>query len=160
MRILLVVGIIALAAEAAAQEKPPLPSFELPVSLGRIRADLSRAPQFSLLDALDSTPHFTMTIEEERPPFFGVFSPGDFDGGPVPPGGLYAYEQQQRIGAPSTPPLLAFSLLPALGEVVTAIRQARRARAEAAARAEVERAMQEFCAAQPNQGAGVVGCSR
>ena len=41
-----------------------------------------------------------------------------------------------------------------------AIGEARRARAEAAAHAEVERAMAEFCAAQPNAGAGIVGCGK
>ena len=50
--------------------------------------------------------------------------------------------------------------LPVFRAVANAIGDARRARAAAAARAEVERAMAEFCAAQPNGGEGVAGCGK
>jgi hypothetical protein len=58
----------------------------------------------------------------------------------------------------STPALISFDTLPLFQGIVNAIGDLRRARAAAAARAEVERAMAEFCAAQPNGGEGVAGC--
>ena len=147
-------AIAALQRPAAAQEPPPL---NLPVSLERIREELARPPRPSLLDTIDARPHFRVTVEEQRPSFVEMFDPQDFDGGPVPPGGLYAYEQQQRLFPQSTP-IVGFDVLPFFRELAASIRSARRARSEAAAREEVARAMAEFCAAQPNNGAGVVGC--
>jgi hypothetical protein len=105
---------------------------------------------------VDVTPHFRLTVTEQRPAFAEMFSLDDFKGGPVPPGGLYAYEQRRILGQPAQ--VGGVDILPLFTGLAKAIGNARRARAEAAAREEVERAMAEFCAAQPNGGAGVVGC--
>lgn len=160
------------AGSAAAQEPStaagPSPStaleasaatYDLPVSLERIREGLTGPPTPSLLDALARQPHFRVEVQERRPTFTEMFSLEDFDGGPVPPGGLYAYEQARRLSPNSTPALASIDLLPVFRGIAGAIGNARRHRAEAAARAEVARAMAEFCAARLNNGEGVVGCS-
>jgi hypothetical protein len=149
------------AASAAAQDaaQDDVRPLDLPVSLERIREGLvSDRP--SILDALDRQPNFRVEVQEKRPSFGEMFPPGSFDGGPVPPGGLYAYEQQRMLFPNSTPALFSFDTLPVFRQLVNAIGEARRARAAAAAREEVERAMAEFCAAQPNRGEGVAGCGR
>ena len=146
------------AAPAWAQEEPPL---NLPVSLERIREGLA-SDKPSLLDALNLEANFRVEVKEQRPNlnFAEMFPPGSFDGGPVPPGGLYAYEQQRMLFPNSTPALFAFDTLPVFRAIANAIGDARRARAASAARAEVERAMAEFCTAQPNGGEGIVGCGK
>jgi hypothetical protein len=156
LRIVVVVGIVLSAGLAAGQEAPA--PLDLPVSLDRIREALAEPQKPSLLDALDRQAHFRVEVEEKRPTFAPIFSPDAFKGGPVPPGGLYAYEQQQRLFPNSTPALVSFDTLPVFRDLLGAFREARRARAAAAAREEVERSMAEFCAAQPNGGKGVVGC--
>jgi hypothetical protein len=129
----------------------------LPVSLDRIREQLSRPPP-RLLDSLKIEPDFSVTIEEEQPRFVEMFSPEDFRGGPAPPGGLYAYEIARMI--PGFRPLIGGVNLLALADgIAGAVSSARRRRAEDAARLEVQRAMAEFCAAQPDRGAGVFGCA-
>ena len=146
------------AAPAWAQDEPPL---NLPVSLERIREGLA-ADKPSLLDALNLEANFRVEVKERSPNlnFSEMFPPGSFDGGPVPPGGLYAYEQQRMLFPNSTPALFTFDTLPVFRAIANAIGDARRARAAAAARAEVERAMAEFCGAQPNGGEGIVGCGK
>jgi hypothetical protein len=145
-------------APAWAQEEPPL---NLPVSLERIREGLA-SEKPSLLDALNLEANFRVEVKEQRPNlnFTDMFPPGSFDGGPVPPGGLYAYEQQRMLFPNSTPALFTFDTLPVFRAIANAIGDARRARAATAARAEVERAMAEFCTAQPNGGEGIVGCGK
>lgn len=147
------------AAPAWAQDEPPL---NLPVSLERIREGLAAEQKPSLLDALNLEANFRVEVKEQRPSFnfTEMFPPGSFDGGPVPPGGLYAYEQQRMLFPNSTPALFTFDTLPVFRAIANAIGDARRARAAAAARAEVERAMAEFCGAQPNGGEGIVGCGK
>ena len=94
--------------------------------------------------------------------------PLDFTGGPVPYGGLYVYEERRRAFNPTDDPFMqpygAFSG----GEVATlaveavagqqlaeratsAIGNLERAKAEAAARAEVQSAIADYCAAQPDR---------
>jgi len=152
--IVLVAAGVLLAARVQALDEQPL---NLPVSLERIREGLA-SDKPSLLDALNLETNFRVEVKERRPNFGDMFPPGSFDGGPVPPGGLYAYEQQRRLFPNSTPALFTVDTLPVFRAIVNAIGDARRARAETAARAEVERAMAEFCAAQPNSGEGIVGC--
>jgi hypothetical protein len=145
------------AGSAGAQEVPPL---DLPVSLERIREGLAAPDRPSILDALDRPAMFRVEVEERRPTFAGIFAPDAFKAGPVPPGGLYAYDQQRRLFPDSTPALFSFDALPLFQQLVGAIGEARRARAAAAARDEVARAMAVFCAAQPNGGEGVAGCDK
>ena len=144
---------------SAQEQEPPPPPLDLPVSVERIREALSSPGPF-LLDALNRQPNFRVEVEERRPTFAEIFGGEDFKGGPVPPGGLYAYEQQRRMFPNSTPPLFSIDALPILSGLVNAIGDWRRARSATAARAEVERAMAEFCAAQPNGGADVAGCDK
>jgi hypothetical protein len=155
--------LLSLAAGPAAAQTlpPPAPagsSFELPVSLERIRRELARPEGESILDSIDVRPHFRVTVEERRPSFVEMFNPESFKGGFVPPGGLYAWEQQRML-FPNSTPVGGVNLLPLFGELFGGVRAARRAGAEARAREEVARAMAAFCAAQPNQGAGIVGCA-
>jgi hypothetical protein len=147
------------AAPARAQDEPPL---NLPVSLERIREGLA-SDKPSLLDTLNLEATFRVEVMERRPNFPNfaeMFPPGSFDVGPVPPGGLYAYEQQRMLFPNSTPALFTFDALPLFRAIADAIGDARRDRAAAAVRAEVERAMAEFCSAQPNGGDGIVGCGK
>ena len=94
-------------------------------------------------------------------------------------GGLYGYEQQRimfpSVDNPLAQPWSAFSQ-PELARVaaysiietliskylakrmLSAVTAAERASAEQAAREEVARAIAEYCAAQPNRGAGIQIC--
>ena len=158
MRLFLLAVLAALAADPVAAQggEPPL---DLPVSLERIREGLA-ADKPSILDALDTQPNFRVEVQENRPNFAEMFSPDSFKGGPVPAGGLYAYEQQRMLFPNSTVPLFSFDTLPVFRALVNVIGDMRRARSAAAARAEVERAMADFCAAQPNGGEGIAGCGK
>lgn len=74
----------------------------------------------------------------------------DFRSGPVPTGGLYGFEQRARLS--STPwgsqPIVAVDLF-SLGRLFgQGLSNAKRAHAEAAAREEVRRALDEFWIAQ------------
>jgi hypothetical protein len=163
MRILaLAIAVVLTAVPAAAQDdQQPLDQsvLDLPVSLERIREGLA-ADKPSILDALHLQATFRVEVQEKRPNFVETFSPESFNGGPVPPGGLYAYEQQRMLFPNSTPALFSVPVLPVFQIIVNAIGDLRRERAAAAARAEVERAMAEFCAAQPDGGEGVAGCGK
>lgn len=151
-------------AKSASQDAPTL---DLPVSLEHIRAALARAPEPPLLRGLDRKPDFRVSVEERRRLEELLWSL-EFKTGPVPPGGLYGYEQQRllwnKTDHPLVQPYAAFSS----GELVTlaiegliqkyvggrvsnALTSAQRGRAERAARAEVFRAIAEFCAAQPDR---------
>ena len=68
------------------------------------------------------------------------------DHGPVPPGGLHAFEQRQRLRDPWSQPMLSVDLLSIGSAVRQAVANARRASAEKAAREEVRRALEAFCA--------------
>jgi hypothetical protein len=133
----------ALCAQQPAGGEPP--QHELPVSVARIRAGLERT-QVLRLTLTDRKPDFRVDIRERR---FeeDLLNRLDFRSGPVPPGGLYAFEQRQRIGPPGiAQPLVMVDVL-AIGQALhSAIANARRSSAERAAREEVQRALAEFCA--------------
>jgi hypothetical protein len=143
------------------------PSTDLPVSLDRIREGLAQAPEKSLLSTVQRTPDFTVQVEERRR-LEEIFEGFDFDAGPVPAGGWYAYEQQRLLNHPVDRPLMqpyaAFSqgelLTVAIenlainylgGRLLSAVSDAEREQAEAAARAEVAAAIATYCAVQPNR---------
>ncbi len=120
----------------------------LPVSVSRIRAALDRPAPLQL--ALpEPKPTYRIEIREHllySPNLLGpVEQLWSTTSGPTPPGGLYAYDQGQRLGQASQP---LFSMdLPSIGGAIkNAIANARRSRAERAAREEVQRALAEFCA--------------
>jgi hypothetical protein len=135
-------------APALAQEMPSGSDARLPVSLDRIRAALARSPDKPLNLVLPK-PNFRVEIRE-RQRFEQLLASLDFRSGPVPPGGLYGFEQRARL-SPSpwgSQPIASVDLI-AIGRLIgNALSNARRAQAEAAAREEVRKALDEFWAAQ------------
>jgi hypothetical protein len=152
------------AAQSASQDAPAL---ELPVSLEHIRASLARAPEQPLLRGLDRKPDFQVTVEQ-RLKLEELLWSLDYKTGPAPPGGLYGYEQQRLLWNKTDHPLLqpyaAFNsgqLVTlavegivekyAAGPALNALTGAERKRVERAARAEVTRAIAEFCAGESDR---------
>jgi hypothetical protein len=146
------------------------------VSVNRIRQALAQpAEPLKGLKGLDETPTFRVEIRE-RMKIDELLQSLNFKSGPPVPGGLYGYEQQRllfpSVDNPLVQPYAAFSA----GELMTilvenlvgrylagrawqSITAAERARAEAAAKEEVSHAIAEYCAAQPNRGAGIQICA-
>jgi hypothetical protein len=137
-------------------------SADLPVSLGKIREALETSPA-ELLRGLDERPHFRLEVRERRS-IEDLLATIDFRSGPVPPGGLYGYEQQQilfpKVQNPLAQPYAAFNqgelltlTIEALlerylgGRILNAVSAARRANAEQDTRDEVARALADFLAA-------------
>jgi hypothetical protein len=144
-------------------------STDLPVSLDRIRAGLKRQATDSLLKRAEIPPDFRIQILEQQK-IDDMLSKLNFKGlnAPAPGGGLYGYEQQRRLFNPVDHPLtqpyaafsggelitIAFENLIAKylgGRLVNAVTDAERARAERAAREEVDRAVADYCAARPDR---------
>jgi hypothetical protein len=156
--------------EAASQDGG---SYDLPVSLDRIRKGLERPPLFPI-QGLRDQPTFRVEVQE-RNRLQDILSTLDFTGGPTPAGGLYAAEMQRvmfpSVSNPLRQPFAAFNqpeLLTIIIETLTgtylvkkaasAITKADRAAAEAAAREDLRRAVLQYCAGQPNGGAGIAIC--
>jgi hypothetical protein len=156
------------------------PQANLPVSLDKIKEALRQPPSSLTLRSLDETPTFRMQIlerqriEELLATLFLKSVPGPL-GGYTPGGGLYGFEQQRQmfpaVDNPLRQPYTAFSggeLITILienlvgkylgGRALDAVSHAERARAEASAKEEVRSAVAQYCAAQPNAGAGVQIC--
>ncbi|HZP47799.1 MAG TPA: hypothetical protein VFB07_04665 [Vicinamibacterales bacterium] len=154
--------------------------LQLPVSLDKIRAGLEATPPTPGLRGLNEVPTFKVEIHEKGKPFtleelIKNMAPA-FKAGPVPAGGVYAYELNRvtnnAVSNPLTQPYAAFSqpeLLTVLvenlvgkylaGKAIDAVSSAERAHAEAQARDEVHRAVAEYCAAQPYGGRGIEICN-
>jgi hypothetical protein len=147
---------------------------DLPVSLDKIREALEHPPAISLR-SIDERPTFRMEILERRK-IEELLATLNFKTGPAPGGGLYGYEMQRQmfpaVDNPLRQPYAAFGQLELLtillqnlvgkylgGKAINAISKAERARAEANARAEVRAAVEQYCNAQPNLGAGIQICS-
>lgn len=152
---------------------------DLPVSLDRIREGLEETPT-TRLHGLDDVPTFKVAIHETQRPFtldelVKSLAPG-FKAGPVPAGGVYDYELRRQannaVDNPLTQPYAPFNqaqLLTVLvenlagkylaGKALNAVSSAEREHAESQARAEVQRAVTEYCAAQPDGGRGIDICS-
>ncbi len=162
------------AAQSATAPKDDKPS-DLPVSLEKIRDALDRTPLLTLNGLRQQAAHFKIEIEERRK-IEELLATLDFKTGPAPPGGIYAYEQQRLLQNPADNPLtqpwaafntkelitLAIENIAAKylgGRALSAVSNYERARAEYAARQEVAHALEDFCAAQPNHGEGLQGCS-
>lgn len=139
---------------------------DLPVSLDRIRAGLKRQATDSLLLRAEIPPDFRIRILEQQK-IDDMLSKLDFKrlSGPTPAGGLYGYEQQQRlfnsVDHPLVQPYAAFSggelITIAIqnligrylgGRLVNAITDADRRRAQRQAREEVDLAIANYCAAR------------
>jgi hypothetical protein len=152
--------------EAAAVSPQQNSGGDLPVSLDRIREALKKPPEQRLKN-LDVKPDFSVQVEEQAR-IDEILSKLDVKSGPVPPGGLYGFEQQRRLVNPVDRPLqqpyAAFSggelITIALenlmvrylgGRALDAVSDAERARAEAQARDDVARAIAEYCAGRPDR---------
>ena len=143
------VGTLAGLALALALQPSPTepPDHELPVSFERIRAALQTSGGPPLI-LTERRPDFRVDINERR---FWSDSPKAWQLEwipPAPPGGLYGFEQRQRLGqAWQAQPLVSIELLSISRASVAEIRKAQKARAERAAREEVRQALAAFCAA-------------
>lgn len=160
---------MAAAAAAAAQLPAPTSSAQdaaqLPVSLDKIRQALADTPA-EPLRGLDERPHFKISISEKQTiSIDDLVRSMDFRSGPAVPGGLYGYEvSRQAFPATDNPlrqPYAAFSQPELLtiavenlaskflgGRALDAVSAAERAKAEQAAREEVQKAIADYWAAQ------------
>ena len=163
-------------ADASGEQPSSNPESGLPVSLDKIRDALQQQP-VQTLRGLNDVPNFKVEIHDHpKVSLDDLMKSLNFKSGPVPAGGLYGFEQQRQMWNPTDHPLqqpyAAFSqseLVTILvenvigkylaGKAVSALTSAERAHAEAAAREEVHRAITEYCAAQPNSGAGIQICT-
>jgi hypothetical protein len=157
-------------------QTPASPQDSPPVSIDKIKEALQQAPA-EPLRGLDVKPTFKLEVRERRKiSLDDLLRSLDFRAGPVPAAGLYGYEMQRQMWNPADHPLqqpyAAFNqpeLLTILvenlvgkylgGKAIDAITSAERAHALAAAQTEVRTAIDEYCTAQPNHGAGIQICS-
>ncbi|HEV8346297.1 MAG TPA: hypothetical protein VGQ16_06970 [Vicinamibacterales bacterium] len=149
----------------------------LPVSIDKIKKELEQPPVLTLR-GLDDKPTFKLEVRErQKISLDDLIKSLDFKAGPVPAGGVYAYEMQRQMWNPTNNPLVqpyaAFNqgqLLTILvenlvgkylaGKAAGAVTSAMRERAIAQAREEVQQTINEYCAAQPNHGAGIEICGK
>jgi hypothetical protein len=162
----------------AASSSEDATTAELPVSLDRIREGLAQPPRTPLLDALERTPDFRVEIEERRTleEILADLIDVKTGAGPAPAGGLYAWEQQRRlfnpVDRPLAQPYAAFNSGELLtiaienlmikylgGRLIDSVSAAERERAERDARAEVSRAITDYCAARPDRGRSLTICT-
>src|SRR5207244_12852472 len=123
---------------AFAQDATQGMSPSLPISLDRIRAALERSPREPLKIEFPMA-NFRVEIRE-RQRFEALLATLDFRSGPVPPGGLYGFEQRARLSSPwGSQPIVGVDVLSIGRLIANGISRAQRSRAEAAAREEVKR---------------------
>ena len=156
-------------AAASQSSNADTPPGDLPVSLDKIRAGLKRQAADSILKRVEIPPDFRIQILEQQR-IDDMLSKLDFKhlNSPAPAGGLYGYEQQQRlfnsVDHPLVQPYAAFSggelITVAIenliarylgGRIANGISDFEKARAEHAARQEIEKAIAEYCAARPDR---------
>jgi hypothetical protein len=146
-RAILTVAVVAgIAAPASAQDTT--------VSLERIRQALAREPR--LVIAVRREPDFRVKVEGREP--FDMFSP-TFDLGLPPPYWSPAYQRLHVTGTPAIMPTSTMFNLDVLSLLKGLVSGAAREAREQSARKEVKQAMDEYCAAQPNGGAGLPLCT-
>lgn len=163
------------AASSSADQSSAAQDYTLPVSLDKIREKLEQ-PAAPALRGLHEVPDFTVQVQEKQKLedlVAAIFK--DVKKGPVPAGGIYMQEMQRQwwpsVDNPLMQPYAAFnqgelativienivgSLL--AGPAMRALSKAERAAAERAAREEVRETIAKYCAAQPDQGAGIQIC--
>ena len=113
--------------------------------LERIRRALDA--QTLQIQSLAPEPTFRVSIQQ-TPAFDESWRRDDLNGGPKPLGGLYAFEQRQRLGNPWVgQPLIQIDVLPIAERIIKSVQDARHARDERAANQEVLRALSAFCIA-------------
>lgn len=175
--ILLLVTVMALGSTVGAQEPAVAAGAGNPssvqgggaadASLERIREGLAKPLDQTLLHSLDAPPDFTMRIEEQAH-IDQIMQKLDFKSGPAPAGGLYGFEQQQRLFNPTSRPLQQPYAAFSGGELITiaienlmgrylgrrvldSMSAAERSHAEGEARKEVDQAVAEYCAQRPDR---------
>jgi len=159
---------------SAGQPPPTSSQYDLPVSLDKIKKGLEQPPALSLkLD--DVKPTFRIQILE-RQKIEELLATLNFKTTRAPAGGLYWDEVRRQMWPatdnPLQQPYAAFNqgeLLTILvenlvgkylaGKAANAVSGAERSRAESSAREEVRQAIRDYCAAQPNSGAGIQICN-
>lgn len=176
MRLMLLIAAGLLAASTAAAQNPPAVAPERPigeqplpdfgVSLERIREGLLNPPELQLR-GFDRMLTFRVEVQE-RATFEQMFKNTDFRPGPIPPGGIYAYEQQRRLFNPVDRPLMQPYAAFNGGQLITiaiqnllgyylgkpaldALKEENRKRALRNAQQEVNQSIEEYCAQQPNR---------
>lgn len=171
MRLWLLIAALSLVASGAiAQDSPAAAeASEHPdygVSLDRIRDALADPPE-APLRGLDSMLTFRVQVREKAS-LEEFFKGTDFRPGPIPPGGLYAYEQQRRLFNPVDRPLMQPYAAFSGGELITiaiqnilgrylgkaaldSLKAQNRERALANARREVNQSVEDYCAQQPKR---------
>jgi hypothetical protein len=159
---------------AATDRESTTDRFDLPVSLDKIKEGLAQPKPPLSLTTTDVKPTFRVQILE-RQKIEELLATLNFKTTPAPAGGLYWNEVQRQmwpsVDNPMRQPYAAFNqgeLLTILienlvgkylaGKAVNAVTSAERAHAESAARDEVRQAIRDYCAAQPNSGAGIQIC--
>jgi hypothetical protein len=110
-------------------------------SADRVRAALEKPP--SKLTLQERPPDFSVHIEKRRP-MQDIFD--------VPPWQLEPHGWQ--------PPAVGFDLLSVVRYVARGVSDAKRGHDERVAREDVQRAVAEYCAGQPDGGADIQICSR
>jgi hypothetical protein len=111
-------------------------------SLARIRQALS---QRDPLQMQNIEPTFRVAIEERA--WDRVRNSPNARENPAPPGGLYGFEQRQRLGNPwANQPLVQIDMLPIAERLMQSLKDARHAHSEREAHEEVLRALSAFCA--------------
>jgi hypothetical protein len=144
------------ASSGDAVASPAQDAGSLPVSIDKIRDALARTPA-TPLRGLDEQPRFKSGVSEKQR-IDDLIATLDFTSGPPVPGGVYGYAVSQQafpsVDNPRLQPYAAFSQPELLtiaienlevrylgGRALNAVSSAERARAEQAARDEVQRAL-------------------
>src|SRR5262245_36681061 len=160
--------------DQAVDQEGQQPEPGLPVSLDKIKDALKQPPSVLTPRSLDQTPTFRVQVQE-RQKIEELLATLKFPKTYVPAQGVYGYWMQRQwfpaVDNPLRQPYSAFSsgeLLTILiqnlmihylgGVAVDAGSNAQRAHAEAQAKEEVREAVTQYCAAQPNGGAGIQIC--
>ena len=159
--------------EQQAKDQAP----NLPVSIDKIKKELEQ-PSVQTLRGIDEKPTFKLEVHErQKISLDDLIKSLDFKAGPVPAGGVYGYEMQRQMWPATNNPLVqpyaAFNqgqLLTILvenlvgkylaGKAANTITSAMREHALTQAREEVQQTINEYCAAQPNHGAGIQICNK
>lgn len=158
-------------AAPAARREASSPTAEadaqLPVSLERIREGLKKQTS-PIQHSMDVRPDYTVKIEEQAIIDAIMSKRLKFEKTFVPAGGLYAWEQQQRLFSPTSRPLqqpyaaysasefFTIAIENLLGRYLgnrmkDAVSSAARNRASDAARQEVDQAVEDYCAQRPDR---------
>jgi hypothetical protein len=125
---------------APAPGEPIAQHIDSTAEIGRVRAALAKPP--SKLTLQEVVPDFSVHIEKRRP-MQDIFD--------IPPWQLPPHGWQ--------PPAIGFDLMSLVRYVSKGVSDAKRGRDERLASEEVERALADYCAGQPDSTAGIQMCS-